>query len=112
MKILPSAEANSTQRHPLVRTHPETGQRSLFVNQVYTVGLEGPDLDTDQASALLKQLCEHATQDQFVYRHRWQPDMLIVWDNRCVQHSAQGGYDGHRRLMHRTTVAGEAPVAA
>ena len=112
MKILPSVEANRTQRHPLVRVHPETGQRSLFVNQVYTIRLEGPDLHTDQASALLKQLCEHATQDRFVYRHRWQPDMLIVWDNRCVQHSAQGGYDGHRRLMHRTTVAGEAPMAA
>lgn len=112
MKILPSVEANRTQRHPLIRTHPETGRRSLFVNQVYTVGLEGPGLDPDHAAALLKQLCAHATQDQFVYRHCWQSDMLVMWDNRCVQHSAQGGYDGHRRLMHRTTVAGEAPIAA
>ena len=98
-----------SQRHPLIRTHPETGRRSLFVNQVYTVGLEGPDLDPDQAAALLKQLCAHATQEQFVYRHCWQSDMLIMWDNRCVQHSAQGGYAGQRREMNRITVEGDVP---
>ena len=94
-------------RHPLVRTHPETGRRVLWVNAVYTIGIQGmPD---GPAQALLERLCRHATDDRFVYRHRWAPDMLTMWDNRSVQHCARGGYDGHRRVMHRTTVAGDRP---
>jgi taurine dioxygenase len=50
------------------------------------------------------------TQEQFVYRHRWAPGMVLLWDNRCTAHFAEGGYDGHLRVMHRTTVAGEVPV--
>lgn len=107
MKIRPSDTALATQRHPVVRTHPETQRKALWVNPVYTVGIEG--LGAQEGQALIQQLCGHALRDEFIYRHRWQPHMLTMWDNRCVQHCAQGGYDGHRRIMYRTTVAGDAP---
>ena len=63
-----------------------------------------------EGSALLQALLEHSVRDEFVYRHQWQPNMLTLWDNRCLQHQATGGYDGHHRLMHRTTLAGARPV--
>jgi taurine dioxygenase len=107
MTILPSDEALQTQEHPLVRTHPETGRNALWANTVYTVGVKG--LRDAEAKPLLEKLFAHATLDAFVYRHTWSNDMLTMWDNRCVQHCARGGYDGHRRLLHRTTVAGDAP---
>ena len=107
MKIQPSDEAYATQEHPLVRTHPETGEKVLWVNTVYTVGLSG--WRASEARAYIDRLCEHATQSRFIYRHRWAANMLTMWDNRSVQHCAQGGYDGYRRVMHRTIVAGDAP---
>jgi taurine dioxygenase len=60
---------------------------------------------------LLGELYLHQVQERFIYRHRWQPDMLIMWDNRRTMHQAEGGYEGHRRVMHRTTIAGEKPLA-
>lgn len=107
MTILPSDSALEIVEHPLVRTHPETGRQALWVNAVYTVGIK--ELDEDAASQLLARLFAHSIEDRFVYRHRWQTNMLTIWDNRCVQHCAQGGYDGHRRVLHRTTVAGDRP---
>ena len=107
MKILVSEEAEKTQRHPLVRTHPVTGRRALFVNPVYTVAIEG--LEPAENFTILKYLYDHMTRDEFVYRHHWRPDMLVLWDNRRSIHYADGGYDGHRRVMHRTTLAGERP---
>ncbi len=110
MKILPSADARKRHLHPVVRVHPGTGRPTLFVNRVYTVAIDG--LDERESKALLEFLASHTTQERFVYRHVWSKDMLIVWDNRRVQHCATGGYDGQERLMHRTTVAGEVPQAA
>jgi taurine dioxygenase len=107
MKILPSDSAYEVREHPVIRTHPETGRKVLWVNAVYTIGIKG--MKEEQSAPLLKRLCRHATEDRFVYRHRWAANMLTVWDNRCVQHCAQGGYDGHLRVMHRTTVAGDRP---
>ena len=107
MQIITSAEADRTQAHPLVRTHPVTGRKALFVSPVYTVGVE--DLTEPEAEALLGYLFRHLTQAQFIYRHRWAPGMLLMWDNRCTMHFAEGGYDGHLRVMHRTTVAGDEP---
>jgi taurine dioxygenase len=78
------------------------------VNPVYTIGIEG--MTEAEGAALLAFLFAHMTSDAFIYRHRWAPDMLTMWDNRCLMHNATGGYDGHRRVMHRTTVAGERPV--
>jgi taurine dioxygenase len=108
LKILHGERAHGTQAHPLVRTHPGSGRKALYVNRVYTIGIEG--MDDDEALPLIKDLCAHATHDEFVYRHVWAPDMLVMWDNRCTQHMALGGYDGYQRVMHRMTLQGEQPV--
>jgi len=108
MAIIVSETADETHVHPLVRTHPVTGRKALFCSPVYTHGIEG--MSEDEGRGLLAGLFKHMHQDQFIYRHRWRPHMLLMWDNRCTTHYALGGYDGHRRVMHRTTVAGDMPV--
>jgi taurine dioxygenase len=108
MKIVVSEKAEKTEVHPLVRTHPITGRKALFVNPVYTVAIEG--LNPDENFTLLKFLYDHMVKDEFVYRHQWQENMLVLWDNRSTMHFAEGGYDGHLRLMHRTTLAGDRPA--
>jgi len=108
MQIIVSEEADAALTHPLVRTHPVTGRKALFVSPVYTVGIEG--MTEAEAKAILGFLFAHLTQDEFIYRHKWREQMLLMWDNRCTMHFAEGGYDGHLRLMHRTTVKGDVPV--
>ena len=108
MEIIVSSEADKTLSHPLVRTHPVTGRKALFVSSTYTVGIEGMTLK--ESHAILGFLFAHMTQEEFIYRHKWRPGMLLMWDNRCTVHLAEGGYDGYLRVMHRTTVAGDAPV--
>ena len=108
MKILPNEDAWATQLHPVVRTHPESGRRALWINPVYTLSIIG--LSEGESDRLLQELFAHALSDKFIYIHRWQANMLTMWDNRSVQHCAQGGYDGHLRVMHRTTVAGSQPA--
>jgi len=108
LEIMVSEEADGSLTHPLVRTHPVTGRKALFVSPVYTVGVES--LTEAEARAVLGFLFAHLTQPEFIYRHRWREQMLLMWDNRCTMHFAEGGYDGHLRLMHRTTVAGDAPA--
>ena len=108
MAIRYDDSALATQTHPIARRHPETGRTALFVSPGYTIGIDGmPD---DEANALLLELFAHQGQERFVYRHRWQQGMLVLWDNRCLVHAATGGYQGHRRLLHRITV-GERPAA-
>ncbi|MEM7079095.1 MAG: TauD/TfdA family dioxygenase [Pseudomonadota bacterium] len=107
MTILPSDKAWETRDHPLVRTHPENGRKVLWINPVYSISIRG--LTERESEPLLKRLLDHALQERFIYRHKWSADMLTMWDNRSVQHCAQGGYDGHLRVMHRTTVAGDRP---
>ena len=108
LQIIVSEEADGSLTHPLVRTHPVTGRKALFVSPVYTVGVA--DLTPEEAKAILTFLFAHLTQEEFIYRHRWREQMLLMWDNRCTMHFAEGGYDGHLRLMHRTTVAGDVPL--
>jgi taurine dioxygenase len=108
MQIIISEEAEATETHPLVRTHPVTGRKALFVNPVYTVAIEG--LTPAENFTLLKFLYDHMVQEEFVYRHHWSQDMVVLWDNRSTMHFADGGYDGHLRLMHRTTLAGDRPA--
>ncbi len=108
MEIIVSEDADRSLTHPLVRTHPVTGRKALFVSPVYTVGIEG--FTVKESQAILGFLFAHITQDDYVFRHRWAPGTLLMWDNRCTVHFAEGGYDGHLRVMHRTTVAGETPV--
>jgi taurine dioxygenase len=107
MQIIVSEEADKTHVHPLVRTHPATGRKALFISPVYTVGVEG--MAAKESQAILAFLFAHMIQDEFIYRHRWREKMLLMWDNRCTMHLAEGGYDGHLRVMHRTTIAGDAP---
>jgi taurine dioxygenase len=95
--------ALATQTHPIARVHPETGRIALYVSPGYTIGIEG--MAEAEAQPLLMELFRHQVRDDFVYRHRWQPGMLLMWDNRCVIHAATGGYDGHARLLHRITLA-------
>lgn len=102
MAIRHDPSAMATQAHPIGRVHPETGRTALFVSPAYTIGIAG--LPDDEAAALLAELFRHQGRDEFVYRHRWQPSMLLLWDNRCLVHAATGGYEGHRRLLHRITV--------
>ena len=107
MRIIVSSEADKYQTHPLVRTHAVTGRKSVFASPVYTHGIDG--MDEEAGRALLGELYKHMHVPRFTYRHRWRPQMVIIWDNRCCNHQAMGGYHGHRRVMYRTTVAGEAP---
>jgi taurine dioxygenase len=102
MQIVISDDAYATQTHPLIRTHPETGAESLYSTLGYIIGFE--DMAEDEAAVLLSELYTWQTRDEFVYRHRWSPHMVVMWDNRCLLHKATGGYDGHERLLYRTTI--------
>ena len=108
MKINPSSEANKTFSHPLVRTHPDTKKKGLFINPVYSIAIEG--IEKVESDKLLNQLYLHMTQDKYIYRHTWKKHMLVIWDNRAVMHQATGNYDGHDRLLHRITIQGERPL--
>jgi taurine dioxygenase len=103
MDIRPSVEAEATQLHPLIQKHPETGREGLFSCFGYIIGIEG--MDDAEAVPLLLELYQWQGREEFQYRHRWQPGTLLMWDNRSVLHAATGGYDGHHRLLHRTTIA-------
>jgi len=102
MAIRPSDEAMATQLHPIIRDHPETGEPGIFGCIGYMIGIDG--MSDDEGRALLFDLYAWQTRDEFVYEHRWEPNMLVMWDNRSVLHKATGGYDGYDRLLHRTTV--------
>ena len=98
-------------RHPLVRRHPVTGRLSLFLSPHTMERIEG--LTEDEGRTLLDELTAFATQDRFVYRHKWRKDDVIFWDNRCTMHAVLP-YDAAnlRRVMHRTTIVGDGPVIA
>ena len=106
MDIIPSDDAEATQLHPIIRTHPETGKDGLFGSAGYIIGFEG--MDEAETGALLLELYKWQTQHKFQYRHKWQKNMLIMWDNRSLLHMATGGYKGHDRLLHRTTIGARA----
>ena len=103
MAIRPHESANASETHPLIQPHPETGEEAIFSTLGYIIGIEG--MEQGEAIALLSELARWQVRDEFVYRHRWEADMLVVWDNRSVLHKATGGYEGHRRELHRTTIA-------
>lgn len=94
-------------RHPAVRTHPETGRKSLYVNVAHTYGLV--DVDPAETGPLLAQVFEHQIRDEFVWRLQWEVDMIALWDNRCCLHNPINDYDGHTRRMHRITLEGSVP---
>ncbi len=93
--------------HPVVRTHPETGHKALFVNVAHTAGIKGM---TDEESApLLQFLFQHQIKPEFTCRFAWKPNAIAFWDNRCAQHNPVNDYHGFRRVMHRITLQGDRP---
>ena len=94
--------------HPIVRTHPETGQKSLYCDTSYSMGIEG--MTQEESKGLLDFLGWWATREDFNCRLRWEKNMLVIWDNRLCLHKAFNDYDGYRREMIRTIVNGEVPA--
>ncbi len=92
---------------PVVRTHPETGRRALFVSEHFTTRIVG--LPQDESDALLAELFAHSVKPEFIYRHAWKPHDLVFWDNRSLMHLAAGTPDKLRRKLYRTTVIGDTP---
>lgn len=95
--------------HPLVRTHPDTHRKALYLG-VHTSHIEG--MDVEEGRKLLADLLDHATQDRFVYRHKWQTGDLVMWDNRCLLHKATDDFDmgNEPRVLHRTVIQGTVPA--
>ena len=94
--------------HPIVRTHPENGRKSIYINPIRIEGIVG--LDHKEALPLLEQLLDHATREEFQYRHEWRPGDLVMWDNRCLLHKANGDYDmGQTRYLYRVMLQGSVP---
>jgi taurine dioxygenase len=94
--------------HPIVRTHPETGRKALYVNVAHTAGIVGM---TDEESApILQFLFSHQVKPEFTCRFVWEKDSIAFWDNRCVQHNPVNDYHGFRRVMQRITLRGDKPV--
>ncbi len=93
--------------HPVVRTHPETGRRALFVSEHFTTRIVG--LPEDESNDLLQQLFAHSVKPEHLYRHAWQPHDMVFWDNRSLMHLATGCPDTMRRLLYRTTIEGDTP---
>lgn len=95
--------------HPIVRTHPHTGRKALFISPRFTIGIK--DVDDTEAQPLLDTLFDHIAKREFVYHHKWQPGDLVLWDNRQTIHLACGGVTlPDVRRMHRSTVKGERPI--
>lgn len=97
-----------TSRHPVVRTHPETQRKALYVNLGHTARFDG--WSEEESQPLLDFLFAHQVKPEFTCRFRWQPGSLAFWDNRCAQHNAVNDYHGYKRVMHRVTLAGENPA--
>ena len=103
MAIRPSESANECRTHPLILSHPETGREGFFSTLGYIIGIES--MEQPEAIRLLSELAQWQAREEFVYRHKWEEGMLLMWDNRALLHKATGGYEGHRRELHRTTIA-------
>lgn len=105
MNIIADDRALEEREHPFVRTHPETGEKALFSSPAYIMGFKGKTPQENQL--LLMEYYRAQTDEALIYSHKWEPNMLVVWDNRSLLHAATGGYEGHARLLHRTTIADE-----
>ena len=113
-RIKDSARAGAAKayvaEHPVVRVHPETGRKALYVNVAHTERFSG--MTREESLPLLRYLFQHQVRPELTCRFRWRPGSIAFWDNRCAQHNAINDYAGKRRLMHRLTLAGDRPRGA
>ena len=103
----PEAHREYTAEHPVVRTHPETGRKALYVNVGHTLRFK--DMTAEESAPLLEYLFQHLVRPEFTCRFVWRPGSIALWDNRCAQHNPINDYHGYRRVMHRVTLAGDRP---
>jgi taurine dioxygenase len=108
--ILSGGDAKDAKEvdHPVVRTHPESGRKALYVTEAFVKKIKGLDSITSQET--LRKLYQHASNKDYIYRHKWTAGDLVVWDNRCVLHYAEHGYGDNARTMHRITTTGSRPL--
>ncbi len=109
-RLAPMVRDNPPVEHPVVRVHPESGKKSLYVNCLFTVGIKG--MSEKESQALLNFLYEHMTADEFACRFKWQSNSIAFWDNRIVQHKPVNDYYPQHRKMQRITIDGDTPSAA
>ena len=102
------ADAEYVSEHPVVRTHPETGRKALYVNIAHT--LRFADMTEDESKPILRYLFEHSVRPEHICRFSWQPGSIALWDNRCTMHFPINDYDGFTRKMHRISLAGDVPA--
>ena len=102
-----SDKSNQQAVHPVIRTHDETGKKSLYVNSTHTLRFEG--MTREESLPILNHLYDQVVRPEYTFRLRWEQNTLAIWDNRCTQHYALNDYDGFRRVMHRIIVAGDRP---
>ena len=107
MQVETSDKAYDEMEHPVIRTHPETGKKLLFVNRTFTVRFK--DMTEQESAPLLEFLFKHASHERFTCRFRWTSGAVAFWDNRAVLHHALGDYSGHRREMRRVAISGDRP---
>jgi taurine dioxygenase len=100
-------DAKSSYWHPVVRTHPATGRKALYVNRLMTREIEG--LPREESESILQTLFDHQEQPEFVYEHVWRPGDILMWDNRCTLHARTDFSAAERRLLRRVTILGERP---
>jgi alpha-ketoglutarate-dependent taurine dioxygenase len=103
----PQARKDYVAEHPVVRTHPETGRKALYVNVAHTVRFK--DMSEEESAPILDFLFRHQTRPEFTCRFHWEPGSIAFWDNRCAQHNPVNDYHGYRRMMHRITLKGDKP---
>jgi taurine dioxygenase len=96
--------------HPMVRRHPVSGRKSLYISSIYNDAIEG--MDDKAARRLIEELTEFSAQPKYMYRHVWEPHDVVMWDNRCTVHAVTPHDPDERRVMHRTTIVGREPVMA
>ena len=107
IKVRTGLDALEETKHPVVRTHPETGKKGIFVNQGFTIKFNG--WTEEESAPLLNFLYQHSARPEFTCRFRWKTGSVAFWDNRCTHHFALNDYQGYRRAMHRVTICGDKP---